>query len=137
MTFRKMFLCILLFHLSNITCSQVQDKDTLFDKNKWLVSSAYRYKIVHDKAFPKIQIMNRKQIIKLLGKPYSEEDGNLSYCLDIISKENGKIDCYAILLISKEKSGSLYQTSIIRYDHEKRTNRCVIPKKKNAELSNW
>jgi hypothetical protein len=82
--------------------------------------------------------MNRKQIIKLLGNPYFEENGNLSYCLDIISKENGKTDCYAILLISKEKkTDSMYQTSIISYDPDKKTRQCVFPPKENAEREDW
>lgn len=63
--------------------NNLQTDSLKFDKQKWLTSSHYRYKIVRSDIFPDLEKLNRKQIVKLLGQPNFNNKNIISYCLDI------------------------------------------------------
>ena len=55
----------------------------LFDKEKWLTSSEYRYEISKTEHFPDFKNKSKKYVKNILGKPSKVNGDKFIYCLDL------------------------------------------------------
>jgi|688.fasta_scaffold417297_1 hypothetical protein len=91
----------------------LQLENSNFDKDKWLTSSHYRYEIVKGENFPDLKTLKKKQIIRLLGKPNTKSNSELTYCFDISSKKNGNCEGSYLTISLSEKIPPKYRVTLV------------------------
>ena len=120
-TFRQ-FLWSVFFLLSTFINSTValgqkntQLDNSSFDRQKWLTSSDYRYEVVKGSAFPNLDTLTKKQIIKILGQPDFKTKKRLTYCFDL-PKENKKCKCSFLTIELDKKIPAKYRVAIVWFE---------------------
>lgn len=116
---------ILLFLITASSCNVVKSQQSSFDKEKWLISSEYRYEISKSENFPDLKGKSKDDVKHILGDPCEVNGEKFIYCFNIEVKshydeqlQQEVCNCKGSYVVIDFKIDDRWRTTFVKVERE-------------------